>query len=99
MLKDYLMLGLLPDAQDEQIRKRYLSLVKQYTPERDPDRFQEISTAYERIKDESSRIKSQLFDPMKITDPEKAIQDFVRAASPQRRRVGLQTLLEAVRKN
>ncbi len=96
MLVDYLTLGLKPDASDTTIRKQYLELIKRYTPEQAPVRFQEISTAYERIKDQPSRIKSQIFETMNIQDTEKAVFDLVRAAKPHRQRVGLKTLLAAV---
>jgi len=49
MLSSYFILGLGLDVADEEIRKRYLELIKQYTPEKDPNRFQEITSAYEQI--------------------------------------------------
>ncbi len=41
------VLGLDATSTNEQIRAKYLELVKQYPPERDPDRFAEIRAAYE----------------------------------------------------
>ena len=61
MLLNYFILGLELNATDEEIRKRYLDLIKQYTPEKDPDRFQEITVAYEQIKTPRSRIRGKLF--------------------------------------
>ena len=96
MLVDYLRLGVAPDATDAQIRKAYLALIRTHTPEKDPARFKEIATAYERIKDETVRLQTALFGPTRITDTREALEALARAATPGRRRVGLGTLLEAV---
>lgn len=57
MLKDpYKILGVSPDATDEEIKKAYRRLAKQYHPDRNPGdaeaarRMQEINDAYEQIK-------------------------------------------------
>ena len=47
----HLVLGLRPDATEEQVRRRYLELVRQYPPEREPDRFREIHEAYKAAGD------------------------------------------------
>ncbi len=44
-------LGLSIKATQEEIRARYLELIKQFPPERDPQRFQEIQIAYQSAKD------------------------------------------------
>lgn len=44
-------LGVAPDATEEEIRARYLELVKQYSPERDPEMFRKIQAAFDAIKD------------------------------------------------
>jgi curved DNA-binding protein CbpA len=97
MLVNYLVLGLSPEAEDAQIRKRYLELIKQYPPEREAIRFQEITAAYEKIKDESSRIRTQLFEPLNIKDSEKAILGLIQAAPPKRQRIGLKALVAAAK--
>lgn len=45
------VLGLAIDASEEEIRKRYLELVKQFPPERDAVRFQQIQRAYDDCRD------------------------------------------------
>ncbi len=45
------VLGLPQNASAEEIRVRYLELVKEFPPERDADRFREIRAAYEAAKD------------------------------------------------
>lgn len=99
LLADYLMLDLEPEATDEQIRKRYLDLVKAHPPEHEPQRFQDIAMAYERIKDRHARIRHRLFGCLTAGDAEEALAYLVRAARPARKRAGLQELLDALHKS
>jgi curved DNA-binding protein CbpA len=54
-------LGVASDASESQIRSRYLELVRQHPPDRDPDRFNEIHEAYQRLSDPVSRMERLLF--------------------------------------
>ncbi len=47
----FTILGVSPDADAAEVRARYLELVKQFPPERDPDKFREIRVAFEAAKD------------------------------------------------
>jgi len=47
----FVILGISPDADEAEVRARYLELVKQFPPERDPEKFQEIRGAFEAAKD------------------------------------------------
>lgn len=47
----FAVLGLSKTASEEEIRQRYLDLVRQHPPEKDPARFREIHSAYESAKD------------------------------------------------
>jgi curved DNA-binding protein CbpA len=58
----YEILGVAPDADDEAVRKAYLDLVRRFSPDHDPEAFKRISTAYEALKDEKSRLRHYLFD-------------------------------------
>ncbi len=49
------------DASDEVIKKAYLRKVRQYTPERAPQQFQEIRAAFEAIQTRKQRLRYQLF--------------------------------------
>ena len=60
-MNPYFILGVSPDANDQQIRQAYLAAIKEATPDTHPARFQEVSQAYESIKDESRRLNSYLF--------------------------------------
>jgi curved DNA-binding protein CbpA len=94
MLSSYFILGLELNATDEEIRKRYLELIKQYTPEKDPDRFQDITNAYEQIKTPRARIRGKLFGPLSVSDAEEALFSLGRARIPVRRRARLKELLD-----
>jgi curved DNA-binding protein CbpA len=50
-LDPFQVLGLPTDATEAEIRARYLALVKQFPPERDPDKFHEFHTAFQAAKD------------------------------------------------
>ncbi len=47
----FAVLGLPREAGETEVRARYLELVKQFPPDREPDRFREIRAAYEAAKD------------------------------------------------
>lgn len=96
MLKSYLILDLPLDAQDQEIRKKYLQLVKAYSPEKDPVKFQEITNAYESIKDKRSRVETSLFTALKDMEPQNTIRTLAASAKMTRLNPGLQTLLKAI---
>ena len=61
MLNPFAVLGVAETADDDAIKKAYLSQVRDYPPERDPDRFQAIRTAFELIKTRPDRLRYRLF--------------------------------------
>lgn len=63
----YAILGLSPESTPEELRKRYLALVKQYTPETHPTRFAQIRHAYENIDN-----SIELLDDMVLLDSDGA---------------------------
>ena len=94
MLSSYFIMGLDLDVTDEEIRKRYLELIKQYTPEKDPNQFQKITSAYEQIKTPRARIRGKLFGTLSVSDAEEALLSLGRSRTPVRRRAGLKELLD-----
>ncbi len=50
MQNDYEVLGVSPEASQSEIKKAYFKLVRQYSPEKDPEKFREIRAAYEGLK-------------------------------------------------
>ena len=54
------VLELDEDADDDTIQRRYLALVRQFPPERAPERFQEIRAAFEAIRGKRDRLRARL---------------------------------------
>lgn len=78
MLKYYLILNISFPTTDEEVRKAYLDLVKRFSPERHPQAFSQISEAYEALKDETSRIHTQLKSFLQVNMPEEEIAEWRR---------------------
>ena len=95
MLAHYLALGLSPSAAGEEIRQRYLELVRAHPPSRDPERFQQISAACDALKDDRSRVETVIFGMAMYGDSELALDALVRARPDRRRTPGLKILLAA----
>ena len=96
MSDPYAVLGLPPDSDDEAIRRRYLALVRQYTPEHHPEKFAAIRQAYESLKDLTTRLRHRLFEAGEKETVDALVEDL-ECRSP-RRRVSLKELLALVRK-
>ena len=92
MSDPYTLLDLSPDSSDDTIRRRYLSLIRTHSPERDPDRFAEIREAYEKLRDPVVRLRYQLFEAGKDDSLGAMIVDAKAQTSPCR--VSAQTLVE-----
>ncbi len=61
MVDPYDTLGLSPQAEEKEIRDRYLELVRQFPPDRAPERFASIRAAYDQLRDPAVRLRSLLF--------------------------------------
>ena len=55
------ILGIPSDADETCIRNRYLELVRQHPPEQDGERFAQIRSAYEALRDPVVRLTGRLF--------------------------------------
>ena len=95
MTDPYAVLGLPPDSDDETIRRRYLELVRQFSPEHHPEKFAAVRSAYESLRDLDTRLRHRLFESGR-KDTIDAIVEELACRSP-RRRVSLKALLNAVR--
>ncbi|MCA1686978.1 MAG: J domain-containing protein [Planctomycetia bacterium] len=56
------ILGLPRDADEAEARRRYLELVREFPPDRAPERFAEVRAAYDRVRDPVRRLEAQIFD-------------------------------------
>jgi curved DNA-binding protein CbpA len=88
------VLGLPPDCDDEAIRRRYLELVRQFSPEHHPERFAAVRAAYEKLRDLNTRLRYRLFEAGKKENVEAILEEL--ACRSPRRRVSLKLLLSAV---
>jgi curved DNA-binding protein CbpA len=95
MSDPYEVLGLSPESDDEAIRRRYLELVRRWSPEHHPEKFAAIRSAYESLKDVTTRLRHRLFEAGKKDSIEAIIEDL--ACRSQRRRLSLETLLTVLR--
>jgi curved DNA-binding protein CbpA len=96
MTDPYAVLGLPADSDDEAIRRRYLELVRQFSPEHHPEKFAAIRSAYESLRDLNTRLRYRLFEAGKNESVEAIIEEIT-CRNP-RRRVSLRTLLSTARR-
>ncbi|CAN5784511.1 hypothetical protein BH23PLA1_BH23PLA1_00570 [soil metagenome] len=62
MSDPYEVLGLSRQADELEARRRYLELVREFSPERAPERFAAIRAAYDQVRDPARRLEAQLFE-------------------------------------
>jgi curved DNA-binding protein CbpA len=86
----YEVLGLAADATDDTIRRRYLELVRQHSPERDPEKFAQIRAAYEHLRDGKIRLHHRLFEAGEKEHISQLIEEL---SWGTRRRLSLKELL------
>jgi DnaJ-class molecular chaperone len=92
----HVVLGLAADADDEAIRRRYLELVRRFSPEHHPEKFAAIRAAYERLRDRNARVRYRLFEVGRKETIESIVEEI--ACRSSRRRVSLKTLLSVLPK-
>src|SRR5262245_10051882 len=93
MTDPYQVLGLPPDSDDEAIRRRYLELVRQFPPDKSPEKFAAIRRAYDSLRDLDTRLKHRLFEAGRHESVEHLIEEI--ACRTTRRRLSLDALLSA----
>jgi curved DNA-binding protein CbpA len=96
MTDPYQVLGLPPEADDDTIRRRYLELVRQHSPEHHPEKFAAVRAAYEQLRDQSTRLRHRLFEAGKRETVDAIIEEV--SCRRGRRRVSLKEMLSAVLK-
>jgi curved DNA-binding protein CbpA len=62
MSDPYKVLDLPRHADEAEIRRRYLELVRQFPPDRAPERFAAIRAAYDEVRDPARRLEALLFE-------------------------------------
>jgi DnaJ-domain-containing protein 1 len=87
------VLGVSPDASDQEIRDAYVSLVKQHPPDRSPAEFERIRDAYEILRDPRSRARQRMFGS---GDPKAPLTRLLDRSPPPRCFVGPAVWLAAL---
>ena len=90
----YLVLGVASDADDAAIETAYLEGIRRTPPDRDPEGFEAVRGAYEKIRTRRDRIAFELFDTTPPT-PSDVLNKAAPAALP--RRPDLKTLQALLR--
>lgn len=76
MNRYYKILGLEPGASQEEIKKAYFRLIRQHSPESDPEQFQKIREAYERLKNAGDEPEGPVFPPFEEPFAEKMLDQI-----------------------
>lgn len=97
MLDPYATLGLPADSDDDTIRRRYLELVRQNPPERQPEKFAAIRKAYDSLRDLDTRLRFRLFEAGKNETLEALIEEI--SCQNSRPRVSLDKLLSLLKQS
>ncbi len=95
MPSPYTILGVTELDDDATIRARYLTLVKENPPEREPKKFAEIRAAYEKIKDFHNRMNLWLSPPVNPNEIEEILDELIHAQ--ERNRIPLPKLLQLLK--
>lgn len=88
-------LGLPPDSDEATVRARYLELVRDCPPERDPTRFRALREAYEAARDRDARLIARVSRPYRVNALD-GLPEAIAAATP-RRRLSLDRLVNEAR--
>jgi curved DNA-binding protein CbpA len=83
------ILGVAANAGADEIRAAYLAKVRQFPPDRDPERFREIHAAYELLNDPLNRARVLVAPPKDKPN----LRQLVEAAESQLVRIPPRSLL------
>lgn len=86
------VLGVRPDASDEEVRAAWLARVKEHPPERSPEEFERIRDAYDTLRDPRRRAARVL-----AADPVAPLVSLLDLLPPRREFVGPTPWLAALR--
>ena len=57
----YAVLGIERTSDEAAIKRAYFRLVREYPPEREPEKFQELRVAYDQVRTVEARSQTDLF--------------------------------------
>ena len=87
------VLGIAPDAAEEEIRAAYVRKVKEHPTDRSPEEFERIRDAYDSLRDPRRRMRDRLL----AVDPFAPFVSVVELKAGQRRFAGPQPWLEVLK--
>jgi DnaJ-class molecular chaperone len=93
----YRVLGVTACATLEEIREKYLELVRQYPPDRDPSRFAEIRGAFDELNNPVESLRKQLFRTNSVDSIDAIIADM--QSNLRHQRIPTETLLGLAKTN
>ena len=96
----YKVLGVNADASPEEIKRAYFRLIRQHTPDRDPEEFQKIRRAYETLRDGEAQEREEKALNLEIpSDPmgEKMMDQIVTCCQRNDYERAIATAQEAMR--
>jgi len=88
------ILGIRPEASDQEIRSAYLRRIKEHPPDRDPEQFERIRDAYDQLRDPRRRTRDLLFSRTVLGPLDKLLE----GRGGERRFVGPKPWLAALKK-
>ena len=86
------ILGVGPNAGEEEIRAAYVRKVKEHPSDRSPEEFEKIRDAYDTLRDPRRRMREIVL----AADPEAPLTALLESQPKKRRMVGPQAWLEVL---
>lgn len=96
MKNPYKVLGISAAAGDADIKAAYIQMVKEFPPERFPEKFKEIREAYEAISTTRKRVAQKLFSLEEKLDPQDLVLSLLNGG--ERNPLPPKELIEAITK-
>jgi curved DNA-binding protein CbpA len=87
------VLGVSPNAGEEEIRAAYLRKVKEYPPDQAPEEFEKVRNAFETLRDPRKRTLAMLQD----SDPGAPLASILDGRAPRRLFAGPQPWREVLK--
>ena len=78
----FVVLGLPRSASVDEVRARYVELVKQHPPDRDPEMFERVRDAYRAASDPLHAARWKLFGPPPLRDLDELVELLRRRGRP-----------------
>jgi len=87
------VLGISPNAGEEEIRAAYLRKVKEYPPDQAPEEFEKVRNAFETLRDPRKRALAMLH----ASDPDAPLTSVLDGRAPRRLFAGPQPWREVLK--